>query len=110
MNYPNYGANIKCCVCEARPYPPPGVRSDFDLVKLKSVDAVAVIKGEDEEPKPENKKRKMVPAGAGEGHWYCSREFERDGGKYYVKAEIVEAVEAAEREVPPPPPLVESVS
>jgi hypothetical protein len=27
-------ANIFCCVCGARPYPPPRVREDFDLMKL----------------------------------------------------------------------------
>jgi hypothetical protein len=42
-------ANIFCVVCGARPYPPPGFREDFDLMKLSSAGR---------------------PAEGGEGEWY----------------------------------------
>jgi hypothetical protein len=52
-------ASIICCsVCGARPYPPPGFREDFDLMKLSSAGR---------------------PAEGDEGEWYCSRHFERRG-------------------------------
>jgi hypothetical protein len=45
-------ANISCCVCGVRPYPPPGFREDFDLLKLTN----------------------GRPTGEGEaGDWYCSQ-------------------------------------
>jgi hypothetical protein len=55
-DYPRLGANIACCICGARPYPPEGVREDFDLLKLKADGS---------------------PAGEGEGAWYCSLHFQR---------------------------------
>jgi hypothetical protein len=55
-------ANIFCVVCGARPYPPPGFREDFDLMKLSSAGR---------------------PAEGDEGEWFCSGHFERRGALSY---------------------------
>lgn len=63
-------ANIVCVVCGARPYPPPGFREDFDLMKLDTATG--------------------QPAEGDAGKWYCSRHFRRDGprGAYRIVEEI----------------------
>lgn len=64
-------ANIVCCVCGARPYPPPGFREDFDLMKLSATGRPAAAEGD-------------------EGRWYCSSHFERDRRGTYRVAKIID--------------------
>jgi hypothetical protein len=65
-------ANIFCVVCGARPYPPPGFREDFDLMKLSAAGR---------------------PAGGNQGEWYCSRHFERVRRDGDVRYRLVEETE-----------------
>jgi hypothetical protein len=54
-------ANIICCVCGARPFPPDGVRQTYDLLKLAQ---------------REDKKTGetyWAPADETEGEWFCER-------------------------------------
>ena len=68
-------ASIICCTeCGARPYPPPGFREDFDLMKLSSAGR---------------------PAEGGEGEWYCSRHVERLGSRAEPPFRIVKETESA---------------
>jgi hypothetical protein len=64
----NEGAEIKCCVCGARPYSelslPEVVREDFGLMKLKPVER------KDEKGETVTS---WVAAGPGEGEWRCSQ-------------------------------------
>jgi hypothetical protein len=70
------GANIVCRPCGAMPYPPPGARENFDLLKLKLVKR----EGDSEGKKPA---ARWQAAGEGEGEWFCSRcrEWSDDGWK-----------------------------
>jgi hypothetical protein len=67
---PAMGARVWCVVCGARPFPPPGMREDLDLMKLTD---------------------KGAPAGEGDadGRWYCSRHYRRTGGspRYRIVAD-----------------------
>jgi hypothetical protein len=68
-------ANIFCCVCGARPYPPEGggFREDFNLIKLVTT-------------KDEKGRVTGRPADMGEGAWYCSRHYVAGPkGKYVIK-------------------------